>query len=183
MSNTSFDKIIDKVFDGFKKITPALVAVAIVSGSIVFLPVTLLSKLGLSNLSKSIKTVIGTLFLLSCALILTILCSVVFQSVIKTVKHKKQLNDLKKSFIKLSTRHKTIITALMRSSSKSIELDSLSGDTIYLSERNFIHRPQQVVDAFVLYDNKYTYVPQPWLIDLYENEPELFDINQKNLKH
>ena len=100
MSNISFDKIIDKVFDGFKKITPALVAVAIVSGSILFLPVTFLSKLGLDNLPESIKTVIGTLFLLSCSLILTILCSVVFQRVIKTAKHKKLLSDLKKSTIK-----------------------------------------------------------------------------------
>ena len=67
----------------------------------------------------------------------------------------------------------------MKSSSKSIELDSLSGDTIYLSKHNFIHRPQQVVDAFVLYDNKYTYVPQPWLIDLYEKDPELFELNDR----
>ena len=71
----------------------------------------------------------------------------------------------------------------MKSSSKSIELDSLSGDTIYLSEHNFIHRPQQVVDAFVLYDNKYTYVPQPWLIDLFEKEPKLFNVdNGKEIK-
>lgn len=177
MSNTSFDKIIDKVFDGFKKISPALVALAIVSGSILFLPATLLNKLGLSSLPESIKTIIGLLFLVSCALILTILCSVVFQRVAKKVKRQKALKELRKSFMKLSTRHKKIIVKLMKSSSKSIELGSLSGDTIYLSEHNFIHRPQQVVDAFVLYDNKYTYVPQPWLIDLYEKDPELFDLN------
>jgi len=177
VSNTSFDKIIDKVFDGFKKITPALVALAIVSGSILFSPTTLLSKLGLSNIPESIKTFIGLLFLLSCALILTILCSVVFQRGVKKAKHKKRLKDLRKSYMELSTSHKKTIVKLMKSSSKSIELDSLSGDTIYLSEHNFIHRPQQVVDAFVLYDNEYTYVPQPWLIDLYEKEPGLFDIN------
>ena len=183
MSNTSFDKIIDKVFDGFKKITPALVALAIVSGSILFLPVTLLDKLGLNNLPEAIKTITGTLFLLSCALILTILCSVIFQRKIKTAKHKKLLNNLKKSYIDLSTRHKNIIVKLMKSPSKSIELDSLSGDIIYLSEHNFIHRPKQVVDAFVLYDNKYTYVPQPWLIDLYEKEPDLFNLdNGKDVK-
>lgn len=85
--------------------------------------------------------------------------------------------------MKLSIRHKKIIIKLMKSSSKSIELDSLSGDTIYLSEHNFIHRPQQVVDAFVLYENKYTYVPQPWLIDLFEKEPKLFNVdNGKEIK-
>ena len=177
MSNTSFDKIIDIVFDGFKKITPALVTMAIVSSAVLFLPITFLNKLGLSNLPESVKTVIGTLFLLSCALILTILCSVVFQRVIKKANQKKILNDLKKSYIDLSARHKKIIVKIMKSSSKSIELDSCSGDTIYLTEHNFIYRPNQVVDSFVLYDNKFTYVPQSWLIDLFEENPELFNIN------
>ena len=179
LAERGIDFTLTKVFDGFKKISPALVALAIVSGSILFLPVTLLDKLGLNNLPEAIKTITGTLFLLSCALILTILCSVVFQRVIKATKHKKLLKDLRKSFIELSIRHKKIIVKLMKSSSKSIELDSLSGDTIYLSEHNFIHRPQQVVDAFVLYDNKYTYVPQPWLIDLYEKDPELFELDDR----
>ena len=183
MSNTSFNNIIGKVFDGFKKITPALVAVLIVSGAILFLPGTFLSKLGLNNLPETITTVIGSLFLFSCALILTILCSVAVQKAIKTITHKKRLKDLKKSYMALSTRHKKIIVTLMESSSKSIELDSLSGDTIYLSERNFIHCPQQVVDTFGLYDNKYTYVPQPWLMDLYKKKPGLFNLdNGKDAK-
>ena len=85
--------------------------------------------------------------------------------------------------MKLSTRHKKIIVKLMKSSSKSIELDAVSGDTIYLSKHDFIYRPQQMVDTLVLCDNKYTYVPQPWLIDLFEKEPKLFNVdNGKEIK-
>ena len=183
MSNTSFDKIIDKVFDGFKKITPALVAVAIMSGLILFLPSFILSKLGLNNLSESIKTIIGLLFILSCSLIVTILCSIFFQKVVKSIKHNILLNKLRKSYIKLSPIQKKIIAKLMNSSTKSIELDSLSGDTLYLREHNFIYRPQQLVDAFDVYNNKYNYVPQLWLIDLFQKEPELFNVdNGKEIK-
>ena len=179
MSNTSFDRIIDKVFDGFKKITPALVAVAIVTGLVLFLPVTVLKQLGLSNLPEAIKTIIGALFLLSCALIMTILCSVVFQATMKIVKNAKQLRELKKSYVGLSLQQKRIIVRMLKSPSKSIELDSISGDTIYLIEHNFIHRPQQIVTASTLFDNKYTYVPQLWLIDLFEKEPKLFDLDNR----
>ena len=66
----------------------------------------------------------------------------------------------------------------MNSSSKSIQLESISGDTIYLNENKFIHKPQQIIDALMLNDNKYTYVPEPWLIDLFEKEPDLFDIDK-----
>lgn len=182
MNNTSFDKIIDKVFDGFKKITPALVAISIMSGLILFLPISFLQKLGLNNLPELTISIIGLLFLLSCSLMLTILCSVCYQKVMNVVKHKTLLNNLRKKYIKLSPKHKTIINKLMNSSSKSIELDYLSGDTVYLSQNNFIFRPNQVVDAYLLYDNKYTYVPQPWLVDLWDKEPELFDVNRKDIK-
>ena len=177
MSNTSFDKIIDTVFAGFKKITPALVAMAIVSGSVLFLPATILRKLGLRNLPEPIKTIIGMMFLLSIALVLIILCSFIYQKTMKIVMHKRRLYNLKKCYTELSSKHKKIIVELLNSSSKSIELDSLSGDTIYLIEHNFIHRPQQVVDDISLYDNKYSYIPQLWLMDLYEKKPELFDLN------
>ena len=46
-------------------------------------------------------------------------------------------------------------------------------------EHNFIHRPQQVVDPFDLCQNKYTYVPHPWLIDLFQKEPELFNLDNE----
>jgi hypothetical protein len=39
----------------------------------------------------------------------------------------------------------------------------------------FLHMPQQVFS--VGWDNEilFTYVPHPWLLDLYNEEPELFD--------
>ena len=93
----SFDKIIDKVFDSFKKVTPALVAIMIVTGLILFLPVSVLEKLGLNNLEPIWRMIIGLLFILSCSLILTIFLSTVFQKILKNIKHKNSRKNLKKS--------------------------------------------------------------------------------------
>ena len=176
MSNTSFDKIIDKVFDGFKKVTPALVALALISGFVLFLPTYILKKLGLNDLPPTMLSITGIVFLLSSALIITILGSVIFKKVIKKIKHKQLLKGLKKKYLELSQTQKKIIIKLLESSSKSIELDGISGDTIYLCEHSFIYRPQQVLTSL---DNQYVYVPQPWLIDLFQNDPELFILNNK----
>ena len=179
MSNTSFDKIIDKVFDGFKKVTPALVAVAIISGLILFLPISMLEKMELSNLPKGVTSIVGLVFLFSCALIATIIGSSVFQMARKKIKHARMLKNLKNKFLKLSLSQKKIIVKLLKSSSRSIVLDGTSGNTIYLKENHFIFKPEQILDMFEVCGNEYTYAPQPWLIDLSEKEPDLFDFDDK----
>ena len=62
----------EKVFDSFKKISPALIAVALASGLILFLPESVLEKMALNNLQDVWKIVIGLVFIVSCALIITI---------------------------------------------------------------------------------------------------------------
>lgn len=176
MSNTSFDKIIDKVFDGFKKVTPALVALALISGFVLFLPTVILEKLGLNNLPPIMLSITGIVFLLSSALIITILGSVVFKKCINKIKRKQLLTSLKKKYLELSLPQKKTIIKLLNSRSKSIELDGLSGDTLYLCDHNFIYRPGQFFESPY---NQYTYVPHPWLIDLFQKEPELFILKNK----
>ena len=63
---------------------------------------------------------------------------------------------------------------MLKSKEKAISLDKNSGDTVYLVNNMFLYMPQQV---FTLgWDNEMilTYVPHPWLLDLYNEEPELF---------
>ena len=56
--------IIDKAFDGFKKFTPALIAIMIFTGLILFLPETVLEKMALYDLPDIWKNIIGLSFLL-----------------------------------------------------------------------------------------------------------------------
>ena len=170
----SVDNISEKIFDNFKKITPALVAVALLTGMILFLPDSVLKKMALNDLPDLWNRIIGLVFLLSVALIVTL---VVFSTIsqIKDKRREKRLREsLKKNLKKLSPRQKSIVLRLLHSEDKTITLDKNSGDTIYLVNNLFIYMPQQAVTLGWNNEMILTYFPQPWLLDLYNDEPELF---------
>ena len=170
----SADTIIDKVFAGFKKITPALVAVSLVSGAILFLPKTVLELLGLNELPDNVRTTIGVTFLLSVALIITIAVSSCWKMITRKIKHKNMLKNLRSRFIALAPEQKEIVLELLKSEDKVIVLDIAAGNTKYLQENNFIYRPEQFYSGGYDDDVYMKFVPHPWLIDLYNKEPELF---------
>ena len=172
--DVSMDKVTSKVFDNFKKLTPALFSLAIISGLLLFLPESILQKMALINLSDSLKMIIGFVFLLCVALIVTIVLFSLFGKLLSSRKYKRFRMNQKKKLEHLSQQQRMIINELMHSNDKSIQLDANSGDTIYLLSNLFIHQPQQIIS--VDYDNAmiFTYVPEPWLIDLYNEKPELF---------
>ena len=169
------DSIAEKTFDNFKKITPALVAVAILSGLLLFLPESILKKMSLDELPVLWNRIIGIVFLLSVALISTMIVFSVISHITEKRRNKRIRVNQKKKLQTLSPRQKAIILQLLRSEDKTIRLDKNSGDTIYLVNNLFLHMPEQ---AFTLgWNNEMilTYVPQPWLLDLYNEEPELFN--------
>ena len=173
--SVSVDSIVEKTFDNFKKITPALVAVAILSGLLLFLPESILKKMSLDELPVLWNRIIGIVFLLSVALISTMIVFSVISHITEKRRNMRIRVNLKKKLQTLSPRQKAIIVQLLRSEDKTISLDKNSGDTIYLVNNLFLHIPEQ---AFTLgWNNEMilTYVPQPWLLDLYNEEPELFN--------
>ena len=173
--SVSVDSIAEKTFDNFKKITPALVAVAILSGLLLFLPESILKKMSLDELPVLWNRIIGIVFLLSVALISTMIVFSVISHLTERRRNKRIRVNLKKKLQTLSPRQKAIILQLLRSEDKTISLDKNSGDTIYLMNNLFLHMPEQ---AFTLgWNNEMilTYAPQPWLLDLYNEEPELFN--------
>lgn len=172
--SVSVDNIAEKTFDNFKKITPALVAVAILSGLLLFLPESILKRMSLNELPILWNRIIGIVFLLSVALISTMIVFSVISHITEKRRNKRIRVNLKKKLQTLSPRQKAIILQLLRSEDKTISLDKNSGDTIYLVNNLFLHMPEQ---AFALgWNNEMilAYVPQPWLLDLYNEEPELF---------
>ena len=63
---------------------------------------------------------------------------------------------------------------LLHSEDKTVVLDKNSGDTIYLINNCFLYMPEQV---FTLGNNEIilTFVPHQWLLELYNDEPKLFN--------
>lgn len=172
--SVSVDSIAEKTFDNFKKITPALVAIEILTGLLLFLPKSVLAKMNLDELPVLWNRVIGIVFLLSVALIATMIVFSVISQITSKRRSKRIRVNLKKRYQTLSPKQKAIILKLLRSEDKTITLDKNSGDTIYLVNNMFLHMPEQ---AFTLgWNNEMIliYVPQPWLLDLYNEEPEFF---------
>lgn len=172
--SVSVDNLTEKTFDNFKKITPALLAIALLTGMLLFLPDSILRKMYLDTLPVLWSRVIGIAFLLSVALIGTIGVSSAISYIFSKMRNKRIRENLKKKLKMLSSQQRSIILKVLKSKDKAISLDSNSGDTVYLVNNMFLHMPQQVFS--VGWDNEMilTYVPHPWLLDLYNEEPELF---------
>ena len=170
----SADGIIEKTFENFKKITPALIAISLLTGMLLFLPDSILRKMYLDNLPVLWSRIIGIIFLLSVALIGTIAISSAISHITSKIRNRRIRENLKKKLKTLSSQQRSIILKVLKSKDKAISLDSNSGDTVYLVNNMFLHMPQQVFS--VGWDNEMilTYVPHPWLLDLYNEEPELF---------
>lgn len=170
----SADSISKNVFDNFKRITPALFAVAVLTGSLLFLPENILEKMALNKLPETARRIVGLTFLLCSAIIVAILFISLIRIVLSSVKQRRLRRNLKKKYKSLSEEHKRIIKTMLNSPNKAIELSKYSGDVFYLLKNCFIHQPAQI--ASIDYDNDMilTYTPQPWLLDLYNDEPELF---------
>lgn len=172
--NLSIGNISEKVFDNFKKITPGLVAITIITGLLLFLPHSVLEKMNLNDLPIIWNRIIGICFLLSIAIILTVAFFSMISVLEPTIREKRLKKNLKKKYLSLSSSQKSIVLQMLRSTDKTIALDKNSGDTVYLVNNLFLYMPDQV---FTLgWDNEMvlTYVPHPWLLDLFNEEPELF---------
>ena len=166
--------LFDKVFDNFKKITPALVAITILTGLILFLPESILQKMNLSQIPAIWRTIIGLAFLLGIALTVTIVLFEAFSQLSIRRKNRKLRENLKKKLKTLSPQQKNIVVELLKSKDKMIQLNSNSGDTLYLVNCGFIICPQQIITFGLGNDIIKKYAPQPWLLDLFNEEPELF---------
>ncbi len=165
------EAIIVKVFDSFRKISPALIAIAIVTAIILFAPISFLTQLGLDTLSRDVTIVIGLVFLLSITLILTILFSYIFEHLRKRKIIKEKINDCRM----LNDKQKEIMKKMMQSKDRANFLKSTDGDVVFLKSKGLICRPEQTADIHMVSSNTYEFCPQPWVVEIWLKNPKLFD--------
>ena len=112
------DSIIENTFENFKKITPTLVAVALLTGMLLFLPDGILGKMYLDNLPVLWSRIIGIAFLLSVALIGTIAISSAISYITSKIRNKRIQENMKKKLKILSPQQRSIILKVLRSKEK-----------------------------------------------------------------
>lgn len=165
----------EKVFDSFKKISPALIAVTLASGLVLFLPESILEKMALNHLQDIWKIIIGLVFIVSCTLIFTIAIIETYRGIQRRTVPKRFYKLKRKQFLDLPLDYKRMLISLLKSPKCSMELDPTSGSTLYLLNNQFIHQAQSYLFVGPGYTAPVTYVPEPWLIDLFYKEPNLFE--------
>ena len=113
---------------------------------------------------------------MSVALISTMIVFSKGTQILSKRKNKRIRINLKKKYSTLSPKQKEIILQVLKSDDKTIALDKNSGDTIYLVNNLFLYIPD-LQPVTLGYSNAMMlkFVPQPWLLDLYNEEPELFN--------
>lgn len=168
------DNLFEKVFAEFKKLTPALIALCIASGLILFLPEAVLQKMALNELPVFWRRIIGILFVITSALIATILLDSIYKPLHKRITNKRVIKELRKRFLALPPEYKKLLTEALNSENRSIQLYPTSGDAKYLQNGKFLHCAQSYTFVAPGYVAPVVYTPEPWLIDLYNKEPELF---------
>lgn len=168
------DSVFEKVFNNFKKVSPALLAVAIATALILFLPKEVLSRMALDDLPNVWKTIIGIVFIVSVALLLTIIITKNASKFATKRSNIKLRKHLENGITKLSPGQKQILITALNSPDKRIRLDPFSGDVAYLENNLYLHKMETYMFVGPGYNEPITYAPEPWLLELFNEKPELF---------
>ncbi len=175
MSEEIKTHLVSKVFDNLKDITPALIAVDICTGLFIFLPEEILLQMRLNLIPDSWYLVISLIFIFCISLTIVIGLRYMLNKVYLQIKYKKRIKGLRTSYINLNKKHKNLIKELLRSQEKSLHFNYYSGDIKYLVKNAFIYQTSNMTTQYGETHLYFPYSPQPWLIDLYNREPELFE--------
>ncbi|MFI3200737.1 MAG: super-infection exclusion protein B [Eubacteriales bacterium] len=174
MADKNQTHVIENVFDNLKKITPVLITIDICTGLIIFLPSHMLERMKLNLISDEWLLYISLIFLFSVSLTIVIICYNIVKAKLLEFQEINLRKKLRIRYINLSSSHKSLIRNLLNTKEKSIELNAYSGDVVYLENNIFIMSSSNMTGRYGQSEMYLQYVPQPWLLDLYNKEPELF---------
>ena len=158
MSNTSFDKIIDNVFDNLKKLTPTLVALLIASSFVLFAPEEFLTKINLINLGDTFKTICGFIFVISFSLMV----SIVTFSIVETVRRKCMVKSMEKELPRLTNSEKIIVKLMYHMPAHSISLSAQEGITASLLQKKIVVCASSAGDNVGVFT--FQFILQPWVV-------------------
>ena len=167
MSNTSFDKIIDKVFDGFKKITPALVAVWIASSFLLVAPERLLKTMNLDNMGNEYKMFCGFLFVFSSAIIISITSLYIGRLISRTIKNKAFKKSLKKVLLELTDCERKLVRLMYHSPGHSMKLFDDCITSVLLKKGIIVNAS----NVKYCYSSIMAFVLNDWVVDYLNRHP------------
>ena len=166
---------LDKFFEHLRKISPIVITAAIVSGAILFTPVSIKEKLFLLDIPSELLRIFAIIFLFSIFLTLLLLIEAAIRLIKKKFKPKITVRKRKAHYSKLSKIQKEIILQALQSPNSYVCLEMTDGNAQYLMQSGYLYRPNQSVGVdFETSELVAKYVPHPWLIEEYNKNPRFF---------
>ena len=168
------DTKLDKLFSEFKKLSPLLVGVALTTGMILFLPQRILARMALDNVPDKVKMMIGIVFIVTIAIIGSIIVFRLSEYIRKALRKKRWLVQKKLLYRRLSHEERGILIELLHSEGMTEWFDPSVGIIKHLEANDFIVKTQPAVFFGLDGMEPVSYAPQAWLIDWYNKEPQIF---------
>ncbi|MBQ6895377.1 MAG: superinfection exclusion B family protein [Clostridia bacterium] len=163
--NISADKFLDSVFAGFRKVTPALLAIDIVAGLIIYGPKRILESVYLSNLPNGVLKIVGIIFLISTFLLII---NVISYLVVR-IRKKIYIRHLNKELELCTYVEKKMISIMYYAPSHSLLMSFYGQTKGALLFKNIIVQTTNV-SSDIGYMT-FSYMLQPWVVNYIKRHP------------
>jgi len=172
----SVDKFLDSVFAGFRKVTPALLAIDVVAGLIIYGPKNILESVYLSNLPDVVLKIVGITFLISTLLLIINITSYI---VVK-IKKKFYMQHLNKELEQCTYVEKKMISIMYYAPSHSLLMSYYGQTKGALLFKNIIIQTTSVSSD--IGHMTFSYMLQPWVINYIKRHPEFLTMTIEESK-
>lgn len=170
---------VNKLIDQLEKINGLIWSLSVVLGIITLAPMRIKVFLGINSIPEASSMWIAIFFLF----FFLVAISTTVTIVARKYKSRRQLKKLKSSFLKLDDFQKNIVLEALCSEEKTITLEYNLGVAKFLESQNFIYLPQQKASYDVYSDKFYVnYIPNPLLINLFNENPDFFLSHKKAIR-
>ena len=167
---------LNKIFNGLKSLSPALIAVTITTGFFIFAPTAILEKLRLENLPESIVQIISGVFLLSSFLIITIIAF----SIKERIGRKRAMRKLESVFDNLTQEEISRVLIMYHSPGNALSMSINDGVTCALYGKRIITYGSKTSDLIGFMT--FIYILQPWAVEYVKKHYDEFGYSEEEIK-
>lgn len=161
------------IMDFFKLPTKIMVAIALATGMILFLPDKLISKMYMNGFRNEYGFIIGAVFIVSVSILTIGIIISIYNYFYEIHKQKKVKENSGKLIASLDDYKKTIVYLLYNEDNHTYELPLNDGAVVFLENMMVIGKAANQYFVDDMTNPKFPYLLQPWVIEKLQNDDEL----------
>ena len=167
---------IDNIFNGLKRLSPALIALFCTSAFVVFAPEQILVKLGIQDLPLYVTQIVGGVFLLSFALIISILAF----SVKKSHDERRAVRNMERMIEELTPEELLRVLIMYHSPGNTLSMSINDGITSSLSAKRIVVHGSNISDGIGFMS--FPFILQPWAVRYIKKHRDEYNISFEDIE-